>query len=296
MARKKSTSKFRQLSIKIFGSLAKRCGKRFSGLKKPLSESGINTMFKTYLSIMFLLTAVTFITAFVVMIILSAIFGLNPLLAISGILIISSFSASLVFSVIYLFPTYRSNKRRKDIETNLPFVINHLSAIISSGVSPYTTFKILSRFKEYGEVSKEAAKIVRNVDVFGLDETTAIREVINKTPSPEFRNLLEGILTNIQTGGSLKKYLNQKAETALFNYRLTREKYNQVLSTYADFYTALLIAAPLLFIAILSILNLIGGQVFGLPIDFTMNLVVFLIIPALNVVFLLFIHLTQPKM
>ena len=170
-----------------------------------------------------------------------------------------------------------------------------MSAIVSSGVSPYAMFKILSNFKEYGELSRESAKIVRNVDAFGLDELTAIREVLNKTPSKEFKNLLEGIVTNIQTGGSLKNYLNQKADMSLFEYRLNREKYNQILSTYADFYTAILIATPLLLIAILSILNLIGGQVFGYSIDFVMNLTVFLLIPCLNVLFLLFIHLTQPN-
>ena len=81
----------------------------------------------------------------------------------------------------------------------------------------------------------------------------------------------------------------------MFDYRLKREKYLQTLSTYADFYTATLIAAPLFFISILSVMALIGGQVFGLSIPMTMRLGIYLLIPLLNTIFILFVHYTQPS-
>ena len=64
---------------------------------------------------------------------------------------------------------------------------------------------------------------------------------------------------------------------------------------YADIYTTILIAAPLLFVAILAVLNVIGGTVFGLPINDIINFGVFIFIPLINVAFLIFIHSSQPR-
>ena len=79
------------------------------------------------------------------------------------------------------------------------------------------------------------------------------------------------------------------------DYRMKREKYLTTLSTYADFYTALLIAAPLFFISTLSVMSLVGGQVMGMSINAAMKLGVYVFMPLLNMLFLLFLQLTQPK-
>ena len=91
------------------------------------------------------------------------------------------------------------------------------------------------------------------MDIFGMDITSAVRNVADRTPSQKFKQFLVGIVSTIETGGDLKKYLETTAKEALFEYKLKREKYLQTPSTYADFYTAVLIAAPLFFVSILSI-------------------------------------------
>jgi len=68
----------------------------------------------------------------------------------------------------------------------------------------------------------------------------------------------------------------------------------QTLSTYADFYTAVLIAAPLFFVSVLSVMSLVGGSVFGLSIPNAMRIGVYAMIPLMNIMFILFIHYTQP--
>jgi flagellar protein FlaJ len=178
----------------------------------------------------------------------------------------------------------------------MPFAINHMSAIASSGVPPHIIFKLLIDIKEYGEICNEARRIVRNVDIFGMDIISAIRNVAERTPSDDFKQFLFGIVSTIDTGGNIQKYLESSAKDALFDYRLKRQKYLQTLSTYADFYTAVLIAAPLFFISILSIMSLIGGQILGMSIPTAMHFGIYLLIPLLNVIFLLFVHFTQPSM
>jgi flagellar protein FlaJ len=282
-------------AIHLFGKYADRYSKYFLSLKDSLVASGIGIFFRTYLSLMFFLPLVSFLLAFLIILNITIILNLALGLSILGLIVMPSLAACTTFLILFLYPTSKARARKTNIDSNLPFAINHMSAIAGSGVPPYTIFRILSKFPEYGEITKEFRKIVRNIEVFGLDEIAALREVIAKSPSKDFKNLLEGILTTTQTGGNLKAYLNQQAEKAMFDYRISRERYSQTLSVYADLYTALLIAAPLLFVVIFAVLGVLGGGVFGIPVGDLINVGVFFVIPILNILFLTFIYLTQPK-
>jgi flagellar protein FlaJ len=285
----------KMLAIKIFGKLVDKYSDYFKILKISLYEADAKILFRTYLSIVFFLTTFVFIISFLTTLAFSIYLGLNILWLILGLIILPSLFSSITFLLYYLYPLTLSKKRKSDIETNLPFALNHMAAIAGSGVPPRVMFKVISIFKEYGEVSKEANKITRNVEVFGMDEITSIKEVASKSPSPFFKDFLQGILTTIQTGGSLNIFLKEEAEKAMFDYRIKRNKYVQQLTIYADFYTALLIAAPLIFVIMLPVLGVMQGELFGLTIEELINLGLISLI-MLNIGFLIFLHLTQPKM
>ncbi|MFQ6020770.1 MAG: type II secretion system F family protein [Candidatus Aenigmatarchaeota archaeon] len=285
----------KRIALMIFGKLVDKYFDYFKSLKKSVLEANFKILFRTYLALAFFTTTCFYILTILITLVFSIYFKLSIISIILSIIFIPIIVGVLTFLSFYFYPSIRARKRKNEIEANLPFTINNMAAIASSGVPPSTMFKVLSTFKEYGEISKEAGKIARNIEVFGLDEITAIKEVIVKTPSREFKDILEGILTTVQTGGSLKDYLKEEADKAMFDYRIKRQSYTQMLSMYADFYTALLIAAPLIFIAILSVLNIIGGTVFGLPIQDLIRWGVFVFIPLLNIAFLIILNKTQPK-
>ena len=139
-------------------------------------------------------------------------------------------------------------------------------------------------------------KIVRNVEVFGLDPMSAMREVAKRTPSGKFKQLLLGLVSTIGSGGDLKTYLRNAGEQALFTWRMKREKYLQQLSAYAEFYTGLLIAAPLFIISLFSVMYMIQPQLGGMDILDLMKISTYLLVPALNLGFTLVLQLTQVEM
>ncbi len=288
---------FKIASVRLFGHIIDDvCIRYFESLKKPFNSADMQMMFRTYLAIMFSIMSLTFIGALFVTLIYLVIVPMALWCVILALLAVPLAATASVFLYMYIYPSIKTNRRKASIEANLPFAVNHMAAVAESGATPYSTFKVLAQFKEYGEISEEAEKIVRNMDLFGLDEISALRDVIGKAPSKDFKEFLEGLLTTIQTGGSLKRYLRSESREAMLNYRTTREKYTQMVSIYADLYTALLIAAPLVMIAILAILNVIGGTVFGLPIDLLIRLGIYVVVPLLNVLFLAFLFMTQPSM
>jgi len=285
----------KKLSIRLFGKPSDKFSNSFISLKEALITANARVLFRTYLSIAFLFSSIIFIFSFSLTLITSIYLRLNILFALFGLAVVPSFFACLTFFLIFIYPFSITQSRKRDIEANLPFALTHMAAISESGAPPLTIFKILSQFKEYGEISKETGEIARNVEVFGLDEISALRENAKKSPSSDFKDVLEGIITTIQSGGSLKSYLIEESGKAMFEYAVKREKYNQVLSTYADIYTALLIAAPMIFIVVLAALNIMGGDLFGFTIQELMILGT-VALAALNSIFLAFLCLTQPKM
>jgi len=282
-------------AIKLFGKSADKYSDYFKILKISLYKADAKILFRTYLSIVFFLTTFVFILSLFITLTFSIFLGLNILQTVLGLIILPTLFSLITFFSYYLYPISSAQKRKNDIESNLPFALNHMSAIAGSGVPPRVMFKVISRFKEYGEISKEANKIRRNVEVFGMDELTSIKEVASKSPSSSFKDFLQGILTTIQTGGNLNSFLKEEAEKAMFDYRIRRNKYVQQLTIYADFYTALLIAAPLIFIIMLPVLSVMQGDLFGFGINELINLGLILLV-VLNIGFLIFLHLTQPKM
>lgn len=287
---------WKKFSVKYFGSIATRFLDTFRPLKEPLDKSGMKILFRSYVSMLIATSVVGFLaslsassTVFVLFFQETIVYSL-----IMGV-VVGLLAASGIFALFYFYPFQKARSRSQNIKANLPFAINHMSAIASSKVPPYVIFKLLSEFKEYGEISNEADKVIRNVDVFGQDITTALQEVAEDTPSGDFKEFLSGIIATIKTGGNIEDYLKVEAEQAMFDYKLKRERYLKSLSTYADFYTAVLIAAPLFLIAILAVMNMVGGEVGGRNINDLMKMGIYMGIPIMNTGFILFIHLTQPE-
>ncbi len=285
---KKTVRKFSKFGLKYFSNYLKP-------LKEEIRESGIGTLYEIYVGKMFFFS---FLSSLLIFFYVLAIFTLLGgftffISSVSG-LIIALISFFAILTVFHSYPFHMSTNKKISIESNLPFAMNHSAAIAASGAPPSVMFKLLSAIPEYGEISKESGKIMRNISMFGMDTVSAIRDVADRTPSIDFRQYLYGIVSSIETGGDLKSYLEGSAKNALFTYELKRERFLNTLSTYADFYTAVLIAAPLFFVSILSIMSLIGGQILGMDITTAMRLGIYLVIPLLNIGFILFVHYTQP--
>jgi flagellar protein FlaJ len=286
---KKLLIKFSRVGLRYFGNWLKP-------LKEEIVKSDLNMVFDTFVGKMFLFSFLSFILICIYISFLFVfIFGFNVLLSIISSIIIGVLGFVVVLTLFHSYPMQILNSKRRSIETNLPFAINHADAIASSGAPPNVIFKLLGHVKEYGEITRVSKKITRNAEVFGMDIVSAIKDVASRSPSEDMKKFLYGIVSSIETGGDLKKYLSNEAKEALRNYELKREKFLTTLSTYADFYTAVLIAAPLFFVSILSVMSMIGGQIFGMDIASAMRLGIYGLIPMLNIGFIAFVHYTQPN-
>jgi len=283
-----------QAAIRWWSNFASsKLPKTFDGIKKEIKQSGLPIIFETYVGRMLHFASIATILTFIYSLIITSFLGFPLIFVLSISILLALAAGGVIIGIFYTYPYQLIVSKRKSIESNLPFASNHMSAIISSGVPPNAMFEMLTDVEEYGEVAKEAKKIVRNIKVFGMDTASAIRQVAERTPSQEFKEFLMGIVATLSSGGDLRKYIQYSSKETLADYKIKRERYLSTLSTYADFYVGILIAAPLFFISILSLMAIIGGQISGFSIPVLMGLGIYLIIPLLNI---FFIHFTKPSL
>lgn len=290
-------TKYKNFAINYFSWIPDRYPEILNPVKLTLPRTDIKISPKNYISMICLTAFIGYLTSLIVFLILNlTVLKLNIFLIILSVVFIPIVTVVVIFIVGIFYPHQNVLSRKRSIETNLPFAIAHMGSIASSGIPPQAVFKLLAEFKEYDVLADEIEKIVRNIEVFGLDPMSAIREVAKRTPSEKFRQLLFGLISTIEGGGDLKTYLKNAGEQSLFTWRMKRQKYLQQLSTYAEFYTGLLIAAPLFLISLFSVMYMIQPQLGGLDILQLMKLSIYLIVPALNVGFLIFLQATQVEM
>lgn len=267
----------------------------YKHLHHLLGAASIPMLTPSYISSMILSTLLAFILGLLITPLI--LLGVN---AADQAVIVGAFGGAFLLSLITfiifsIYPSLRISQRKRMIKTELPFVTIHLAAIASSGAKPSSLFKLLLNSHEYPGIEPELRKIVNMLNLFGYDITTTLKSVALTTPSKPFRDLLTGIASTIESGGSLKDYLASMATDNLSTYKIERKKFGETIATYSDIYTGILIAAPLLFVVALAIINILGGSIAGIPLQTAALLGTYLIIPLLNVGFYLFLSIVYPE-
>lgn len=273
--------------------LTKTFPELFQPLFRSLRMSGVKVLSKTYVSMILLAMAI----AFIAVTLLVALFyqhSFFPFQALRGFLF-GLVGAMITGAIFYFYPQSVASERDSKIKNEIPFVVVHMSAVAGSGAKPISMFKTLLSSGEYPNLRDEIKKIVNYVTLFGYDLPTAMKTVARTTPSIRFKDLLEGIVNNIETGGSLKDYLTAIADEALNTYRIERKKYVHSVEMYSDVYTGLLIAAPLLFFVTLAIIQTLGGEIGGMSVAVIASIGTYAVIPMLNIGFFAFLKIMSPK-
>ncbi|MEK6855499.1 MAG: type II secretion system F family protein [Nanoarchaeota archaeon] len=274
--------------------LNKQFPQMFTYLNNSLRSADIAILTNTYMGIVLFSGFIAFFGVLLVAFLVGLIFSSNVILAILRAISFAFLAFLITLTGVYFYPGLIIGGRKRAIKNDLPFVIVHMAAVAGSGAQPISIFNLVLNTGEYKGLEKEIRKVVNYVNLFGYDLTTALRSVAATTPSPKFRELLTGIVATLETGGSLKSYLNSKSDEALTDYRLEREKYVESVSTYSDIYTSVLIAAPLLFLITIAIINMLGGKIGGFESRDLAFFGTFIFLPFLNIAFLIFLNVIQP--
>jgi len=270
---------------KYADQLIKKYPQVFNPLFDQFQRVDVPILSHSYVSLMLFFTIVALPTLLISFIVLNFIFRFSILL----VVLFACIATLLTLIGFYLYPSSLLGDRRKKIKKDIPFALVHMSAVAGSGANPISIFELLVESEEYAELKKEIRKILNYVNLFGYNLSTALRNVAGTTASEELKELLNGMVSTIETGGDLKGYLKGKADDALVTYRLDRQKEVESIATFSEIYTAILIAAPLLMLVTLSIINTIGGEIGGISVKILAQGGILVALPLMNVGYMFFI-------
>ncbi len=280
---------YAKISNKFFLKYSEKLTPKFSDLNNDLKKANIRFLLSTYLSMAMMSTAISFVFGILI-------FGIIIIIDLNNWIyaLIPVGLASLTMTGFYLYPSSEANSVQKKISQELPFAAIHMAAIAGSNIEPTKIFKIIAESKEYINIGKEMKKIIAQVDIYGYDLVTALKNVAEQTSNKKLEELFSGFATNIATGGELKNYIEKKAENYLLDYRLEREEYSEMAGTFMDIYISILIAAPLVLMMMFIVMNIAGLGMAGLSIT---NLLFLSIggIVIVNIIFLAILNAKQPN-
>ena len=276
---------------------------RFKKLPKALTRANLDFIPINYISFMLFTTSLALIASFFIMIffLFFNLFASPPFITFSSESIFLRFSKvfwimvlipAVTFGFIYFFPSAERKSLENKLNAELPFATIHMSSISSSLVEPSKIFSIIVATKEYPNLSKEFIKLLNDINVYGYDLVTALRNTGFNSPSKKLSELFSGLATTITSGGHLPDFFEKRSQTLLFEYRLEREKQSKAAETFMDIYISVVIAAPMILMLLLMMMRVSGlGLALGTG---TITIIMILGVTLINILFLTFLHLKTP--
>ena len=295
-----------KLANKWFFNKSVELGKKksFEKLKQDLVKSNMEILPSSYISTMILSTVIALgVSIFLYFIFLFINLNLTPpiieivksdfLMRMIINLWMPIFIPLLVFVMFFYYPTAEKGAIGNAINNELPFVVIHLSAVAGSLIEPTKMFEVIIATGEYKNTRKEFIGLVNQINVYGYDLVTALRDAADKSPSKKLAELYRGLATTVVSGGDLQNFLDKRAQTLLFEYRLDREKYTKMTESFMDIYISIVIAAPMIFMLVLIMIRISN---LGLSLtEEAITVLIISIVTGINILFLVFLQIKQPK-
>jgi pilus assembly protein TadC len=304
--KEKKPSNYIKIANNIFGKYVNPMikDKRLATLEKDLIKSNLNYTSISYISALILTTIISLIVA-VLLALFFLFFNITPDLPIItksteqiGSRLLKVFWLVFVIPIItflfmYFYPSLEKKALETKIELELPFATIHMAAISGSLIEPTKVFSIISSTKEYPNLEREFNKLLNEINVYGYDIVTALKNLAINCPSAKLSELFNGLATTITSGGDLYDFFDKRSQTLLFEYRLDKEKTTKSAETFMDIYISVVIAAPMIIMLLLMMM-----QISGLGMGLSTSMLTFLVVGGvvvINIFFLIFLQLKQPE-
>ncbi|WP_048152274.1 type II secretion system F family protein [Methanolacinia paynteri] len=240
----------------------KKLGRSLKGARLPINPG----LYLHFCIILTLLSAFALLIVQLFLLVFGVELNLLPFLPYSiSQLLVFVIAVSAIFAALLYYPSLVAAGRKTRIDIDLPYALTYMEAL-STNVTLYSLFKSVFEAEDlYGEVSHECGMIVRDVEIFGEDLLTAMRNLQKITPSENFADLLNDLALVFRTGGNLKEFFNSRSDSYRELARQELEATLQIMEMIAEVYVTAFVAGPIALIIMLVAQNLSGkGQLGGI--------------------------------
>ncbi|MDV3243933.1 MAG: type II secretion system F family protein [Nitrososphaerales archaeon] len=278
------------LSYRIFGSYAKRISPRTPWLKDEILKSSMRITPDGLISLAFFAAVLT-----------TAVWAGEMVLAVmerdSLLLLIGSGLAAgpaLTFIIVMRAPRISQGGRASSLDNELPFFVGFIVVMAGGGVTPIASMRRIAGMADiFPAAAKEARRILLDIDVFGLDPTSALEKAAKYNPNKHFAELLYGYTTIIKTGGDMVSFLDSKMRDI---YEMRSQKVKRTSDTVATLAEGYITITAVLGITLFTLYQaqaLISHSAGGIQ---TLEVFGLLVVPAISGLFVYLLDAVQTKL
>jgi flagellar protein FlaJ len=284
------------LSYRLLNNRVQFLYPKLGKLEKTLKQSRIPIPYEVYVCSMVFFSMIAGLIGLAVGVAISFIVNIQPI-AFAFILpiIAGAGMAQITFFILQMMPNINIKNRGSKLIEELPHFIGYMATLATSGLSLEGIFKAIASENTEEEIVKDAQFITRNIDVMGMDLVTAINDLIKRTPSGPYSEMLEGAIITVQSGGDLKEYFIATGKVQLEEKKMALKKSTDSLGVMAEMYTIMLIVFPLLAVIMLSIMAIMSPTLAGFDLMTLMNLLTYVMVPFFGLLFLFMMDSMVPK-
>ena len=206
-------------------------------------------------------------------------------------LLLTLTGAGAVWFGRYYYPYFVVDARRRNINITLPHAIVYMYALSFGGMDLVRVLERLADSEEtYGDVADEFDTVVRDIELFGNDLFTALRNARNLTPSDNMEQFLDDLLSVLDSGGDVTTFLRDESEKYMEQAQREQENFLDTLELLSEVFIVGFVAAPLFLVVTLMLMSFLGENTVPLLV-----LLVYAVIPLGMGMFLVVISmLSEP--
>ena len=277
-------------SYKLLGRRIQFMYPGFTGLESKLEKAMMPIPYEAYLCSMIVIGIIAGVVSLILAAAFVLVINLQPTelrVFFPAIAAVAGFEAT--FGLMYKYPELNISTRKKRLAEEAPYFIGYMATLASSGLTLEGIFKAIAKEETKEEFVRSARYIVRDIDVLGMDIITAVSNLIRRTPADAFAELLEGLISTVQSGGNLKEFFTACAKAQMEEKKMIIQKMTSSLGIIAEIYTILLVVFPLMAIIMFSIMATMATSFLGLDITTLMMLISYVMVPMFGIIILIMI-------
>lgn len=256
-----------------------RIYKRLNSIEPQIRKGGMRLTYQAYVCGMMLTTIIATVVALVVSAIVIALLPFSVVDKIAlpfGLAIATGIAA---FGIQFIRPRLALGGRRRRLDEELAFVSGRMAVLSASGMTPSKVIREIAADDSKELIIQEFRKIVRDMNLLGMDLTQALQEARKRSASDEFAAFLDGMISTSNSGADINQYLIKQSKSLMNDKRLKTKQFSETLGIIAEMYTTLLVVMPLILIILFAVMGVISGSLGGVSIFELIELVVYVMVP-----------------
>ena len=231
--------------------------RQFPYLKLNLKQAGMNIPPEDYIKKALINTSIISSTLIIATLLIILKSGLSLLL----LFIFVPVYFILIFLFIVNVPRLKANKKVREIDKEIIYAGRFLLIELSAGVPLFNALKNVA--DSYKKIGKYFQEIIDRVEV-GMPIDQALNEIIDLTPSPDFRKLLSQISNSLRTGADVSVALEVMVDQISKEHLVKIKEYGRKMNPFVMFYLLIAVVGQTLGVTMIALLSSFTGLSLGL--------------------------------